>query len=800
MQEHTLQVLEYHRFLDWVASFAGSAPGQEAVRALRPAAAADPDAWVPALTRDALACRRAGTELPTLHFEAPHAVLQRVAPADALLEVEDFLLVRRLLAAATTLRPLARPAESVRAPQLAALARELPPCADLAARLAAVFDDEGKVRDNASPALADLRRQIDASDRRILAHLHRLLQQGDYADVWQERFVALRNQRYVVPVRRERRARVRGVVHDQSNSGQTLYIEPDLTLEDGNELAALRLEERDELRRIFIALGDALRAASDDLLAAFAAFCRYDVAYAASAWANTFAAEYPTWGDRCSLVRAQHPLLQRRLHQEGRAGELVPLDLDLTPGLRVVAVTGANAGGKTVVLKTVGLLVLIAQTGLPIPVGAGTTLCFFPAVLADIGDEQSIEQNLSTFSGHQHRIAQLLRVASRGAALVLLDELGSGTDPVEGGALGCAILEALARYDGLTLATTHLGTIKNFVQARTDMVNASVLFDPETLQPLYRLLIGRPGASQALHIAERSGVAAQVVQRARELMGSDQAHLATVLATMDEKERRLRDDLDTARQARDEVLKERDSLRLELQTLRRQRRDLLHQAQDEAANLVENTRREMTRLLDEARQAGADGERGRATRRQVEERREKLRAGLAQTQPRPEQPLKPKALAIGDRVWVEPLRGKGRVTAISADRRRVTLDLDGITVTVESASLGRLSPEEQAAAATPVPGGGRGAGTAPTPVFREPVAMELNLIGLHVDQALPRLERFVDEAIYSGLEEVRIIHGMGTGALKQAVHAYLAKAPVRKFTLGVTGRDPGGPGATTVYL
>jgi DNA mismatch repair protein MutS2 len=792
MNDHTLQVLEYPRLLALLAEYAASPAGRAALLAIRPATTPAAAFAERPLHAAFLRLRELGFEPHRADFDLPAEALARVAPVGAVLDTDELLALRRLLRQLHQVRRCLGSDLCQQAPPVVTFRAALPELNDLLRRLDRVFDDQGRLQDDATDALAELRRRVRQLERKISQRLEALLHESDLADVFADRYVALRNNRYVIPIPRENRGRVRGVVHDQSNSGRTIFMEPEATLADGNELATARLEERDEILRLLAALSDQVRAALPELQAAAALLTRYDVAFAISAWAETFRCCYPEPAPRLALQHARHPLLAQQFRQRGQEDALVPLDLELPADCRVLAVTGSNTGGKTVVLKTVGLLALAFQSGLPLPVRPESTLPFFPQILADIGDEQSLQQNLSTFSGHLRQVSAILAAAAAQPALVLLDELGSGTDPIEGGALGCAILDTLAKSQALALVTTHLGMIKTHVHNQPRMGNASVRFNAETLQPEYVLEVGRPGASHALTIAGRLGIPQPVLAAARAHLSSDQLNLEQLLASVELKERQLQQDLAVAQAARDKAVAERDQLHQELAALRQQRRELLHQAQREAGAIVDNTRRQMDSLLQQARQAKAD-DAAKELRKSVEAKREKLKQGIATSAPRPPQRLAPAALEVGQKVWVAVLNDHAIIVALSDDKQRATIDCAGKRFELRSNQLSARRPdaEEPAPART----------TVHKPSPSRAVRLELNVIGLRVDEAIPQVERFLDEAMLAGLDQVRIIHGFGTGQLRKGLHEYLEGSPaVDSFRLGLPDKDPGGAGATYVQL
>lgn len=792
MNDHTLHVLEYHSLLDLLASYAASDPGRAWILACRPAKTKQQARQHRDLFEAFLGVRHVGQTLPAADFDSPSDALKRVAPKGSVLEAEDFLSLRRFIRITRDIRQILTGEAGRTFSAIAALGGKLSDFSELYKILQRTFDDQGRVQDNATPELQRIRSRRRQLERQINHQLEGLLNQNDLDDVFNDRYVAQRNDRYVIPVPRDYKSRVKGVVHDQSNSGQTLFMEPELTLEQGNELASLRFEERDEILRILASLSDFVRGCRNEIQRCDDALVLYDAAFAISAWGKAYECHFPAFGDRLELRDAHHPLLAHQLHRENRKDDLVPLDIELDPTTRVVAITGSNTGGKTVTLKTVGLLTLALQSGFPIPASPKSVLPFRPAVLADIGDEQSIEQSLSTFSGHLKNIAAILQEARQTEALVLIDELGSGTDPIEGGALGCAILDTLCESKALTLVTTHMGIIKNFVHNRERMINASVRFNAETLQPEYVLDVGRPGASHALTIAGRLGMPGDVLQRARNLVDSDAMNLEDLLSSLEEKERQVSDDLDTARDAREVAVREREELNSELSELRNERKKMLHEAQQEAANIVANTRREMENLLQKARQAGK-GQEAKSLRKSIQRKHQKLAKSAEQTAPTPPKRFKRDDLETGMRVWLPVLNEHARIESLTDDKKRATVEVDGKRFELKTSQV--MPPKEEAEEEQErevrihKPAGSR------------QVKSELNLIGLRVEQALPKLERYLDEALLAGLPQVRIIHGFGTGQLRKGIHEHLDGNPaVLDYKVGMAERDPGGGGATMVKL
>lgn len=793
---HACQVLEFRALLDVIAAAAASAAGRDWVAALQPFESENQVGARRALVAAVMGLRTAGTPAPQPGFRPIDDLLRSVLPEGAILVGEELLQCREFLDAAGAVAEFARR----RAPATGALGELLAgidPLPSLGQRLHRALDGQGQLLDNASPALQELRRQIHALEGKIQRQIEGILRRVEQAGVLQENFTTLRNNRYVIPVRREGRGRVPGVVHDHSDSGHTLFVEPAETLPLGNELADLRLEERDECRRILAQLSTLVREQAEDLRRDQEILAELDGLGAIASWAAGAGCVLPRFGQRLEMRGAAHPLLLHQFSRDGREHELVRLDVVLPAQTRVLLITGPNSGGKTAALKAVGLLALAAQAGLPVPVLPDSEFIFFRQVFADIGDEQSLAANLSTFTAHLAQARFILGEVRNGRSLVLFDEIGAGTDPLEGGALACAVLEELAAAGGLTIASTHLSAIKSFVHEREGMVSAAVRFNLDTLMPEYALEIGRPGASHALTIAARVGLPERVLEAARQLLSSDCLRLENMLAHIEEAQRevalREREIQETVRG----LAGERDQVRDELRQLRDERRRLMHEAYEQASGLVENTRREMDGLLTTARRAGdasEQRERMKSARNDAAARERKLREAAAETQPKPARPLRVERLVVGEEVWVEKLRTNARVVAVSGDRKTVTVAAGALRFAVAAREIGWRDREAAESARPERLAESR-------PLASEQVAVELVLIGKTIDEALPVLDHYLDRAALARLPELRIVHGFGTGRLQQAVHAFLKKhALVARFRLGQGGADPGGGGVTLVEL
>jgi DNA mismatch repair protein MutS2 len=806
MNAHTLAVLEFDVLLQDIAEQAQSAAGAAIIRSTRPQSCLQEIQRRRGLYADMIALRGSALELPSLRCDDLSEIFRKLAPQSAVIDGEELLACRSLLDGSAELHGFAAHKECLPYEDFRRSAAAIDPCPPLREALHRSLDRDGSVLDAASASLRDIRRRAAALEQRIQRMLDAMLRNSEQADALQDKFVTVRNGRHVIPVKREARGALPGIVHDLSNSGQTLFVEPQATLPLGNDLVAARAAERDEIRRILSALSARAR---DDLSALQLnqrILAELDAANAIARWAIHNRCTLPSFGAYLVLKDARHPLLLAQFRKEQREDSVIPLDFELPRGKKVLAITGSNTGGKTVALKTIGLLVLAAQSGFPVPAAADSLFTVFEHVLADIGDEQSIEASLSTFSAHIHNISSILRRARQGRSLVLLDELGSGTDPVEGGAIACGILDELARCQALSIATTHLGLVKNFVHSRADMINGAVRFNAQTLKPEYRLDIGRPGASHALHIAKRLGLPAAVIKAAENMLSHDHRRLEDMLARMESEQRQLSSQSRKIQDTQEDLSQKREALKKELDELRRERKRLMHDAQQQASGLVDNTRREMENLIRQLREQAKRGEQKakahspadkpdtEAIRRALAAKSQRLQRGLQTSSSKNAGRAIPRQqLAVGKKVWIEKLHSHGIIEGFFDNNSRVALDVNGVIFTMKSSEL--ASPREaDAPASRPVVKVSQPRVSGATP-------SEINLVGQRVEDAIDQLEVFLNRSLMARLEQVRVVHGFGTGRLRDGIHAWLRQQScVTAFRLGKDNSDPGGAGCTILTL
>ena len=710
----------------------------------------------------------------------------RLTPAE-LLEIADTLIATEKFA--TRLRDW-------RGTHLAGVRDALDPAPDLAQRIGRSVDESGELLDTASSELAAIRKRLRTAQDRVRERLNAMLRSTQMAGVIGEPIVTVRAGRYVIPIRAEAKGRVKGIVHDQSASGATLFIEPLTVVGLNNAWTEATLAETAEEERILDELSGIVENRAEALHESLAALARADLWMARARVAVAMDGVRPAIAeDAAELLSARHPLL---------GAEAVPIDLRLGDrfGYRALVVTGPNTGGKTVSLKTLGLLALMHQAGLRVPAAGGARLPVFARVMADIGDEQSIAQSLSTFSSHLRNVVRFVEVAGP-QTLVLLDEIGAGTDPTEGSALAMAILARLLDAGAMVAATTHYADLKTFATEHAGVSNAAVEFDVKTLRPTYRLTIGLPGKSQAFAIAERLGLPAQILGDARERITAEHATMEETLAAITQAQEAQAAELEAAQAERNAASEERELARGGVARARREAATLLADARRAADDLIARAERDVADLRREmTRQRNLAGSRRGANTAAFDEMSRRAQRARPATEP-PSEDLEAIAEAGDHEERAQPRVGlwgrsrtlgtDGRIVEISGRTGRITVETDGARLVLPADDVEVIDE--------PISG--------PTPRDLEAeelrrraaarVSPTIDLHGERVEAALERLAAYLDDALLAGLDTVVIVHGIGTGALRRAVRDALREHPrVHGFRGG--RKDEGGEGATVAEL
>lgn len=769
MDERTLRVLEFPKVREQLAALTVTAIGRELAEALEPSLEAEPVRRWQQETGEALALLTDGT-VPLRGTTDLREVLRR-AQIGSILTPGELLTVRDTLATVRQCKAFIN-ARRDHAPLLAEVTTQIGSFAAVEDAIRRTVADDATVPDAASSELARIRREQRTVEARIRERLEELLR-GPLARMLQDPLITIRGDRHVVPVKQEFKGQFPGVLHDQSASGATAFMEPLALVPLGNRVRELEVEEREEVSRLLQVLTALIGAAAEEIGQALAAVGRVDFAVGKALLAQRMAATPPAirTDGILRLQRARHPLL---------SGAVVPIDIWLGEEFTTLVVTGPNTGGKTVTLKTVGLLTLMAQAGLHVPAADGTEVAVFPQVFADIGDEQSIEQSLSTFSSHMSAIVGILGQL-QGPALVLLDEIGAGTDPTEGVALARALIEHLHAGDIRTVVTTHYNELKALGYLTPGIQNASVEFDAQTLRPTYRVLIGIPGRSNALTIAARLGLRPQIVEQAQALLTPQDVAIDRILSDIEVDRRAYEWELSEAANRRREAEALRARYEAELDKVREERKKALARLREEAEALLARTRREVESIID-ALKASPRPEAAQEARTRLRQLDEEWQAYA----PPPEVPLGEPLSGVhpGQQVFIVPLSRVGTVRTGADARGEVEVEAGPLRVRVQLSALrtpGSSTREAPSAAGRP-----------PEALAAE-VPQSINLRGQTVDEAIPKIDKYLDEATLAGLPRVTVIHGKGTGALRKAVHAFLATHPhVRAFRLGERGEGEGG--------
>ena len=650
---------------------------------------------------------------------------------------------------------------------------------------AILSDDE--MSDNASPDLKNIRRKMRQQDAKIRDQLEKLLRSPTYKNSLQEAIVTQRNGRFVVPVKSEHRAEVAGMVHDTSGSGSTVFIEPASVVEANNEIKVLESRERDEIERILTELSEEAGSFYDSVRISYQSAVELNLIFAKAQLAYSMKAGKPVLNavGEIELKQARHPLIA--------AEKVVPVDIRLGAEFDALVITGPNTGGKTVSIKTLGLLTLMAACGLYVPAADNSRVAVFRHVFADIGEEQSIEQSLSTFSAHMKNIVAIDKETDD-STLVLIDELGAGTDPVEGAALAVSILEALRKKGAKIAATTHYSELKEYALNTERVENASCEFSVETLRPTYKLLIGIPGRSNAFAISERLGISPDIIDNARKLVSSENQRFEDVVDTLEQTRAEMEHEKQKTLELQGEVDALRKKAEQQVEDAKQKSDRELERAKQEAQRIVENARRAANSLILEVERLKKEQAREKNAAEMARKAKAAMKRHLNDLDDLTAERLGeeddgdyvlPRPLTIGDTVYVTVLGTNGTVTALPDSKDNVEIQAGSMKMKVPLQSLRlRNSPKKNTPQRTAVTRSDRGPSTSKTSV---------DLRGKNAEEALLDLDMFLDGALRAGLSEVTVVHGKGTGVLRKAVQAHLRKLPfVRSFRLGAYGEGEDG--------
>ncbi len=801
MDEKTLKMLEFPKVMARLASYAAFSASSELADRLAPAARLEEAEQRLQRTREArhLLSVNDSVSIGGANDIRPLAAL---AARGGVLNEADLLAVSGTLVAARTLWRAMEKSASLY-PQLSEIARELTPPSGIIEAISRCISDHAEVLDSASTKLLSIRSELKVSHDRLMSKLERLINDSHTAPMLQESIITQRNGRYVVPLRAEFKSRLKSIVHDQSSSGATLFVEPIAVVELNNRWHELQLEERDEIRRILAELSAQVGSEAESIRAIVVALAEFDLALMCAKYAEDLKASEPilhpihppekehTPGTVIKLMKARHPLLD--------PATVVPVDIELDPATFAVIITGPNTGGKTVTLKTVGLMVAMAECGLHIPAQSGSEFSFFDNIYADIGDEQSIEQSLSTFSGHITNIVRILQYA-RSKTLVLLDELGAGTDPQEGSAIARAIMLYLIEKRVPCMIATHYPELKALAHATPGAVNACMEFNLKTLKPTYRLTIGIPGKSNAFAIAQRLNLPSEILDAARAMIDPDELKSEELLNEIHHQREVARKARAAADHDRSIAMNLKHELDQRLSQIETERQKELEKSRQKAEEELLALQKELTEVRQSLQRARQPLDALAAVQEKVEQIETKVAKPILQ--PPLVESLGNFVPQIGKRARLRSLNAEGTITSLTQEEAEVLVG--NLRMRVKVQDLGPLKEEPEAIAAPKASRRVRqalenDASTPSQPTFVPSPGMEIDVRGQRAEDALDILDRYLDSAVVAGMPFVRVIHGKGTGKLRQVLREALQENPnVSSFESGAD--NEGGDGVTVVHL
>ncbi len=784
VDQHTLQILEYPKIIARIAGKCRTPYGADEISRIRPLydrTEIERKSLEISQMRDIISF---GIAFPLARMENCRDLLKRSQTEGVFLDPEQILHVLELVDISIDLNGYDREGRE-KFPTIAEYLTRIRAFPELQKEIRRAIDDTGEIKDSASPKLKQLRAEFADSKRRIISRLTSIQADHPRQAGMQDDVVTMRNGRYVITIPSSQYRNSMGILHDRSQTGATLYIEPQETVELNNRLGLLSQEERLEIDRILRAITAEIAQRSEPLMENTRLIGRLDAIYSCAAFSKETNGSRPIIAEQASLdlIDARHPLL---LVKAENAESVVPNSIALTSERQAVLITGPNTGGKTILLKTVGLAVLMAQSGLHISAEEKSSVGIFEHVFADIGDEQSIELSLSTFSSHIGNIVQGIHKASP-QTLLLFDEIGAGTDPKEGSALAEAIILYALKRGARLLVTTHYSQLKTLPMDHAEMENASLEFDRKTLAPTYRLQIGLPGSSYAIEIATRLGLPKAVCDQASHLVGSGEKSLANLISSLESDLAVVRKDRAELTDRLDEARRLETQYKAQVEHLTKNADAEKQKALAETEKFLDETRRDIEQLVAEIRTTKADPQAVKEFHRTIQDRAKKLRKKRSASEG-PATP--PDRFEVGDRVEIISLQQKGEIDALIGDNR-ARVKVRNIHTTVDIRNLRKI--DESGAAPTAATGG------ATRTTVQQAETPEIHLRGMTAEEAIDALEKYLDRAVLAGLSQVYVVHGKGTGALRRALTEYLQGHPeVASVRMG--NWNEGGAGVTIVKL
>lgn len=793
MARFAVRVLEFDKIKNMLAVKAATFLGKQAIAALQIESDFEKVKCLQEETAEAVRILDEGKHFP---FGGAYNITADIKRAElgSILEPEELLHILTTIQAISSMKAfLEENAEF--APNLFAYGSRLTLFGRLEKQITGVIDEHGEIKDNASPKLNGLRTAIQIAKNRVKDKLDSILHDPNNQKYFQDNIVTMRGDRYVIPIKQEYKMNFPGIIHDQSGTGATLFIEPLAVVNLNNDIKRYLSEEHEEIVRILRQLTQNIGVEAASLFSSLSIFTALDVISAKALLAQEQHAVRPMMvlGYDSEIIQGRHPLLN--------SNTVVPLDVSLGGNFNMLLITGPNTGGKTVALKTLGIFALMAQVGLFVP-ASSAKLPVFRAVYADIGDEQSIEQSLSTFSAHMKNLISILKEVQAGD-LVLIDEICAGTDPNEGAALAMSILKYFHEKKALTMVTTHYSELKTFAYGHEGMENASVEFDAVSLRPTYRLLMGVPGSSNAFNISRRLGLAEDIIKQAGELLNQEHVHMENVLQELDSERRRYESGSKEIEELRRESEQLRNALAYSKSDFERRKNEMLRKAREQADEIYRRSRRESESVLKELRSLKADFDTKRLEQA-AEEARKKLNKTLSEAAPLPEgTALTAEYAKKGLNVFVVSLGKNGIITDVNGNEVTVQVGILKMTVPVKKCLVIKMQPvhkdNETKRRKVNVKNAASNYAHQMFVSKSSSAKQEIDVRGMTLDEAIPVVDKAIDDALIAGISKLRIIHGKGTGALRSGLTAYLS---TNRFVrnLETAALEVGGSGATVIEL
>lgn len=791
MNEKTLRVLEFDKIVEKVSEKAESQLGKAIIKELKPERELEKVKYLQQETREAFQLLVRKGAPPLYGIEDINREL-KLAEIGGTLSPANLLKVADMLRCSRNLKAYLKEAKSegiTNYPIIQELIDNLRVFKDIEDEIENAIINEDEISDNASPTLRNIRRQIVSKNDAIRDRLNSIINSEKYRRYLQDTIITVREGRFVVPIKQENKRHFKGIIHDQSSSGATIFVEPLAVVELNNELRELHIKERKEIERILKELTGLVKEKAEYIRNNQKILQRLDYIFAKGKYALEIDGTEPLLNKEgyIDIKKGRHPLLDPKT--------VVPIDIYLGKDFNTLVITGPNTGGKTVTLKTVGLLTLMAQAGLFIPANSDSQIAVFDKVFADIGDEQSIEQSLSTFSSHMTNIVNIFKELEQNS-LVLFDELGAGTDPTEGAALAMSILDYLLKKNIRTVATTHYSQLKIYALTTEGVKNASVEFDVETLSPTYRLLIGVPGKSNAFEISSRLGLPNHIIDYARSLVSKESVEFEGILKAIDKDRKIAEENRAEAEKLKAEVEKLKIELEKEKEKAKERREKIITEAKEEARKILRTAKEEADGIIKELKEISQQIEKDRI--RELQRAQDKLRGSLSEIESSLAEDIlnvkadeKIKDLKVGETVYILSLQQKGTVLELPDEEGNVLVQVGIMKVKVHISTLKRAKASEEEKAQTST-----------KKIIKSKasnIKNEIDLRGKTLDEAMLELDKYIDDAFIAGIKQAYIIHGKGTGVLREGIRAYIKKhRHVKSFRTG--NYNEGGTGVTVIEL